>query len=282
MARRLALLVTGVALLVAPLTAQDQNFSRRCATKHPSETEKVRIERQARQLLERKQQAKPPAPSPSSGGDIEVHFHVIQSSTGAGAVTDQQIRDQITVLNQAFMPDFTFSLISTTRTTNNAWYTMGYGSAEERAAKAALRAGGSNALNIYSANPGGGLLGWATFPWSYPSNPLQDGVVVLYSSLPGGTEVPYDLGDTATHEVGHWIGLYHTFQGGCSKNGDYVSDTAAEKSPAYGCPVNRDTCRGGGLDPIDNFMDYSDDACMDTFTLGQGSRMMQFFAAYRL
>ncbi|WP_437304915.1 zinc metalloprotease [Sorangium sp. So ce388] len=216
---------------------------------------------------------------------IPVHVHVINKGTGVanGDVTDAMITEQISVLNAAYAGTrFSFELASTDRTTNATWFTMGSGTTAERNAKRALRTGGPDHLNLYTANPGDGLLGWATFPSSYGRNPTDDGVVVLHTSLPGGNGAPYNLGDTATHEIGHWLGLYHTFQGGCSKSGDSVADTAAEKAPVFGCPTRiPDTCNGGGPDPITNFMDYTDDACMNSFTAGQGDRMSAQWDVYR-
>jgi hypothetical protein len=222
---------------------------------------------------------------------VQVWWHVINKGSGIsnGDIPQSQIDSSITVLNNSFSgatgganTPFRFVLAGVTRTTNATWFTMSNGSSAEAAAKSALRQGNCTTLNIYSCGPGGGILGWATFPWECSGAPTDDGVVILYSSVPGGTASPYNEGDTATHEVGHWLGLYHTFQGGCNGQGDYVSDTPAERSPAYGCPTGRDSCRNkAGLDPIDNFMDYTDDYCMFKFTAGQSARADSLTLQYR-
>ncbi len=213
---------------------------------------------------------------------VDVYVHVIKNTSGSGVVTQSQIDDQIGILAAAFSgTGYSFLLKGLDTTVNNAWFTAGPGSGNERKMKQTLRKGGANALNIYTTSPSQGYLGWATFPWNYTSQARQDGVVVLYSSLPGGTAAPYNKGDTATHEVGHWLGLYHTFQGGCNGNGDYVSDTPAEASAAFGCPTGRDTCSSAGLDPILNFMDYTDDNCMNTFSNDQIARMLSMGSSYR-
>jgi hypothetical protein len=215
---------------------------------------------------------------------VNVHWHVINKGTGLanGDIPDSQIASSIDVLNAAFaVAGVQYRLASTDRTTNATWYTMTPGSAAETQAKNALRIGTADDLNVYTANLGGGLLGWATFPQSYQGQPMLDGVVILYTSVPGGTEQHYNEGDTATHEVGHWMGLYHTFQGGCGGSGDMVDDTPAEASPAFACPVGRDTCAAPGLDPIRNFMDYTYDNCMNEFTPGQVARMQAMWAQYR-
>ena len=252
---------------------------RGCGTVEPGDTRRDEIDAEITALLDGRASL-----LPAQTTTIHLYVHRIHDSSGAGGVvSSRQIADQIAVLDGAYV-DFAFWLVATDDANDTAWYTATPGSSAERAMKTALHRGGASDLNLYTNNMGQGLLGWATFPWDYASKPSQDGVVILYTTLPGGSEAPYNEGDTATHEVGHWFGLYHTFQGGCTKTGDAIADTAAEKSAAFGCPEGRDTCvgkRNPGVDPIHNFMDYTDDACMFELSPGQEVRADQVFTAYR-
>ncbi|KAF9644652.1 zincin [Thelephora ganbajun] len=212
---------------------------------------------------------------------------MLSTPTRSPEVTDFQIQAQIDALNQDYNGTVLgFELENVTRTSNAARFNnVGPGSTEQTAMKSALREGTASTLNVYTAGftsgDSQGLLDYATSPADYASNPMDDGVVILYSSLPGGSTTNFNLGRTLTHETGHWVGLYHTFQGGCDGDGDFVADTLAEAFPASGCPVSRDTCPSPGLDPIHNYMDYSNDSCMDNFTPGQIDRLRSQISTYR-
>ncbi|KAH8999404.1 Metalloprotease [Lactarius akahatsu] len=217
---------------------------------------------------------------------VPVHFHVISEdgTPQGGNLTVDSIIDQVNVLNDGFAHSgLSFKLVDITRTVNADWFNnVDLHTTQETLMKRSLRKGGAADLNIYSVGfTDSPVLGYTTFPFSYSTNPKDDGVVFLYSSVPGGTAEPYNEGKTVTHEVGHWVGLYHTFQGGCGGSGDHVGDTPAEADPASGCPIGSDTCSSSGIDPIHNYMDYSDDSCMNQFTPGQIRRLLSQFVIYR-
>jgi hypothetical protein len=213
------------------------------------------------------------------GGQITLAFHILHNGT-TGNVPQAQIVAQVNELNLNYAArGYTFVLGSVDRTNNAAWFNL-QSQADEDAMRLALAIDPANTLNIYVNIPYG-YLGFAYFPWSFPEDSWQHAVFVDYRSLPGGSAVPYDLGRTATHEIGHYLGLYHTFQGGCTPPGDEIADTPAEASPAFGCPIGRNTCPAPGVDPIHNYMDYTDDACYTEFTVLQGERMCAMIETYR-
>lgn len=224
---------------------------------------------------------------------IPVFTHVILDGNGQGDVTDAMIQAQIKVLNDAYAgvtggKDMKMSFFNAgiDRTQNADWFNVSPGTRAESDMKSSLRKGGADTLNVYLADLGGGLLGWATFPQDFTSDPDLDGVVVLNTSLPGGGASPFDEGDTLTHEVGHWVGLFHTFENGCDSPGDLVKDTPRVSQPNFGCPTAVDSCPSdaGDIkrpDLITNFMDYVDDGCMNAFTAGQSSRANRYFSRFR-
>ncbi|MEM6698164.1 MAG: M43 family zinc metalloprotease, partial [Bacteroidota bacterium] len=141
-------------------------------------------------------------------------------------------------------------------------------------------------LNIWVLDMVCGILGYAQFPEAAtlpgigtgngPAN--SDGVVVLPSSV-GSTDTPqpgaapFDAGRTLTHEIGHFFGLRHIWGDGDCNADDFCADTPNAGNSTSGCPVGKDSCPGGGVDQIENYMDYSDDACMERFTQDQTDRM---------
>ncbi|MGS2647329.1 zinc metalloprotease [Streptosporangium sp. LJ11] len=239
----------------------------------------------------------PSAPSPARAGGrrgssplprllaitVPTWVHVI--TDGRLGAPDVAVRAQIATLNAAYSGRFggadtgiRFRLDGVTRTANAAWFREPV--THERAIKR-VRRGGPETLNLYLAQLGELVLGYSTYPHGYGKEPGLDGVVVDWRSLPGGAMRSFDRGYTGVHEIGHWLGLLHTFEKGCDPPGDGVADTEPEGQPTEGCPLIKDTCKGGGPDPIHNFMDYSDDRCMSGFTPGQAARMQEMWAVYR-
>jgi hypothetical protein len=180
--------------------------------------------------------------------------------------------------------------------------------------KTALRKGSYRTLNVYfqtdlQAAPGqagrafeqrgasssndlaSSVLGFCTLPdpsvnaSSPASHYVKDGCNVLAKTMPGGSLDLYNRGGTAIHEIGHWNGLLHTFQGeSCSADnpGDYISDTPQQSTPTDGCPARKDSCPDSpGQDAVHDFMDYSSDVCYERFTPGQGQRMRSMWTSMR-
>lgn len=241
---------------------------------------------------------------------IPVVFHVIKKTDGTGHIPPELIQSQIDILNEDFNAltgtpgamgtNAKIQFVLAKRdpmgnpttginyVTNNTYYSDP-GSSGTNTMKRALRWDTSRYLNIYTNNAGGGgILGYATFPSVEAGGP-EDGVVLNWvyvgRDAPGGE--PYNQGRTATHEVGHYLGLYHTFQGGCGTanspytSGDLIADTTPERTANYGCTPVASGCSGGGMKPIENYMDYSEDACMTKFTPEQVNRMRCSIMNYR-
>lgn len=227
---------------------------------------------------------------------IKVRFiHIVDGANGRISATQRAA--QIAVLNAAYEfvgLAFEYDENEVTEVSNTSYFTMGHRSLRERNCKSSHQAmPPEEGLNLYTAQPGGGILGWATFPHEMEGDPIMDGVVLLHSSLPGGAATPYNLGMTAVHEVGHWLGLFHTFQDGCNVSphgvdGDQVTDTPPHSGANYGTPGDdghpHNLCpnaAAGSLCPVHNYMNYVDDNWMNVFTSGQKDRIWAQIGMFR-
>ncbi|KAE8348059.1 hypothetical protein BDV28DRAFT_144430 [Aspergillus coremiiformis] len=243
--------------------------------------------------------------------EIDTWFHILSGEADADLVSDEMITTQLSYLQSAYRnATISYRLRGVTRTVNDTWARNG----DEVAMKAALRRGTYRTLNVYfhtdlQAPPGAGatfdnasresgasdqlssILGFCTLPdpginTSSPrTSYIKDGCNVLAKTMPGGSVAHYNLGGTAIHEIGHWNGLLHTFEGeSCSPDseGDFIADTPQQSRPTEGCPGQKDSCKNlPGFDAIHNFMDYSSDECYESFTPGQVKRMRSMWLGMR-
>ncbi|WP_052422428.1 zinc metalloprotease [Nonomuraea candida] len=224
--------------------------------------------------------------TPPSRITVPTRVHVITRGPGR-EVSDQEVRAQIDVLNAAYAGAYggidtgvRFRLDGISVRQEPAWFADPV--RHEQAMKAALHQGGADTLNLYIAQLSELMLGFAGYPYWYEGAPVLDGVVIDWRSLPGGAMSNYNRGFTGVHEIGHWLGLFHTFENGCAEPGDGIADTPPEAKPTEACPQDKDTCADRpGKDPAHNYMDYAHDRCMWEFTQGQAERMHQMWAAYR-
>ncbi|KAJ8522959.1 hypothetical protein ONZ45_g519 [Pleurotus djamor] len=212
--------------------------------------------------------------STSREASIPIYFHVISagSSLLEGNIPDFLIESQMIIMNTAYATaGITWTLAGVTRTVYAKWFdSAAPGNPSQTAMKQALRRGGANALNVYTVgfNSGAsaGIRGYSTFPADYSRDPIDDGVVMLYSSISGGITANCILSQTLIHEAGHWAGLYHTCQGGCGSPDDKLGDTREASSGVLMHNV------------MDNLFNSS---CLNQFTAGQITRMRAQLATYR-
>jgi hypothetical protein len=230
---------------------------------------------------------------PKSPVNIPVAFHVVHDGKN-GKVTGAQIDALVHNLNWAFRDTpFSFYLRLVDSVKNRAWFHgCAPGGANERKMKQRRARSPRRWLNIYSCRPGGTVVGYAYYPFAdLGGDAFLDGVVLHPDVLPGGTfgGASFPHGLLAAHEVGHYLGLFHTFERSanhghmpCREPGDFVDDTPTQGGPHYSCPAAIDTCPAlPGADDVPNFMNYSDDECMEHFTPLQAQRMVEATNAYR-
>lgn len=256
---------------------------RRCATDHPGPESYLRILRATAQIKE--------ADAADDAIEVPVVFHILHKGP-TYRVSENRIDRQIAVLNADFAPaNVQFFKRAVNYHDKPEWCEFlptelgqRFGLPDlESGVKKELNDNPTETLNVYSMQPLiRNLLGWARFPWDLEIRTFRDGVVINHETFPDNPKYPSMLGRTATHEVGHWLGLLHTFQNGCTEPGDGVADTPFRQKPSNACPAAPPSCPTSATVTDDgNHMDYLGDACAQTFTQGQIARMKTMARVFR-
>lgn len=214
--------------------------------------------------------------------DIPVFFHIIHVK-GQRKITQQQLTEQIRVLNADLNPH-RISCSAAGGQIIEVKAIPGLRMIYERVVKPKLAKDRTKYLNFYVGPLKGGLLGYAAFPWDAKFEDRLDGVVMSDDAMPGGRHKGFNTGRVAVHELGHWLGLYHTFQDGCSGSGDDVASTPAHPKPNRGCKPKSQwpkACNGQDPVPYDNIMNYTTDQCRTTLTDEQVQRIHMMTRLFR-
>jgi len=222
---------------------------------------------------------------------VPVKFtHFVDPATGYGFVSATRRSKLIKALNNAFKSSrIRFKNAKVEVVEDDRFCFDLENDVTEQTAKQKYHADPDRFLNLYTAALSPSTWGWATFPTDYmfpANNPAKwmDGVVVAHTVLPGGPDPKYAVGKRVVHEVGHWLGLFHTFHLGCAGNGDDIPDTPAHFPENYGNPADgapNGACNAGELAPIHNFMNYTDDVCMTHFTTEQTEKIRKVMQLFR-
>ncbi|GAB1202211.1 extracellular metalloprotease [Aspergillus pseudonomiae] len=306
----LILVIANLQIQCFAFVSQSRGF---CATSPPTESLKAEYRRLSALGFQNHNPVDSESRAAVAPIEIDTWFHIVTGEAETESISDEMVADQLSYLQNAYQnATISYRLQGVTRSVNDTWAR----NEDEMAMKTALRRGSYRTLNVYfhtdlqgSASAGArasdivrremgasqpqstSMLGFCTLPdpsinaSSPRSTYIKDGCNVLAETMPGGSLVHYNRGGTAIHEIGHWNGLLHIFEGeSCSPDneGDFIADTPQQSKPTEGCPAQKDSCPElPGLDAIHNFMDYSSDECYDSFTPDQVSRMRSMWFAMR-